>query len=96
MCVHVDTFHSVMAQGLFIVGFSIAEVLQIQAKAKQMLLEGKTLMSWSESGSSASKQFPMTVKETLEECAFALRRLDPENYGARRRLVATFIRRIDP
>jgi DNA-directed RNA polymerase specialized sigma subunit len=31
-----------MAQGLFTVGFSPAEILQIQAKAKQMLLEGKT------------------------------------------------------
>jgi len=33
---------------------------------------------------SVSKQFPMTVKETLEECAHALRVLDPATYGARR------------
>jgi len=32
-----------MAQGLFITGFSVAEILQIQAK--EMLLEGKTLMA---------------------------------------------------
>ena len=76
-----------MAQGLFTVGFTVAEILQIQSKAKQMLLEGKTLMNWSESGSSASKQFPMTVRETLEECAFALRKLDPETYGGRRRTI---------
>ena len=76
-----------MAQGLFTVGFTVAEILQIQSKAKQMLLDGKTLMSWSESGSSASKQFPMTVRETLEECAFALRKLDPETYGGRRRTI---------
>lgn len=75
-----------MAQGLFTTGFSIAEVLQIQAKAKQMLLEGKTLMSWGESGSSVSKQFPMSVKETLEECAHALRTLDPATYGRSRRV----------
>lgn len=75
-----------MAQGLFTVGFTIEEVLSIQAKAKQMLMEGKTLMSWGDSGSNASKQFPMTVKETLEECAFALRKLDPTTYGRRRRL----------
>jgi hypothetical protein len=29
-----------MAQGLFITGFTVAEVLQIQAKAKEMLVEG--------------------------------------------------------
>ena len=52
-----------MAQGLFTVGFTVAEVLRIQAKAKEMLMEGKTLMSWGDSGSNASKQFPMTVKE---------------------------------
>jgi hypothetical protein len=86
-----------MAQGLFTVGFSPAEILQIQAKAKQMLLEGKTLMSWSESGSSATKQFPMTVRETLEECAFALRKLDPDNHGGRRRRLArSFVGHLPP
>lgn len=73
-----------MAQGLFITGFSIAEVLSIQSKAKQMLMEGKAVMSWGDSGMSVSKQFPMTVKETLEECAHALRVLDPSTYGPRR------------
>ena len=51
-----------------------------------MLIEGKTLMSWGESGSIATKQFPMTVKETLEECAYALRTLDPGTYRPRRRV----------
>ncbi len=73
-----------MAQGLFITGFTVAEVHSIQAKAKQMLMEGKTVMSWGDSGMSVSKQFPMTVKETLEECAYALRVLDPATYGRNR------------
>jgi hypothetical protein len=73
-----------MAQGLFITGFSVAEVLQIQSKAKEMLVEGKTLMQWGDSGSSAVKQFAMPVKEVLEECAYALRTLAPEIYGRRR------------
>ena len=51
-----------MASGLFVIGFTAAEVLQIQAKAKELLLEGKTLMSWGESGSTASKQFAMPVR----------------------------------
>jgi hypothetical protein len=80
-----------MAQGLFTVGFTIAEILRIQEKAKEMLLEGKTLMSWSDSGSNASKQFPMTVKETLEECAHALRVLDPATFGRRRRIAHSSI-----
>jgi hypothetical protein len=74
-----------MAQGLFIVGFTVAEVVLIQSKAKEMLMEGKTLMSWADGGSNATRQFAMPVKEVLEECAFALRALDPETYGARRR-----------
>jgi hypothetical protein len=80
-----------MAQGLFTVGFTVAEVLRIQAKAKEMLLEGKTLMSWAESGSTATKQFPMTVKETLEECAHALRALDPATYRPPRRVCQSSI-----
>ena len=70
-----------MARGLFITGFTAAEVLQIQAKAKELLLEGKTLMAWGESGSTATRQFPMTVREVLEECAHALPILDPETFG---------------
>ena len=70
-----------MARGLFVIGFTAAEVLQIQAKAKELLLEGKTLMSWGESGSTASKQFAMPVREVLEECAHALPILDPDTYS---------------
>jgi len=70
-----------MARGLFVIGFTAAEVLQIQAKAKEMLIEGKTLMSWGESGSTATKQFAMPIREVLEECAHALPILDPETFG---------------
>ena len=80
-----------MAQGLFVVGFTVAEVLQIQSKAKEMLVEGKTLMSWGDGGSSATRQFAMPIREVLEECAFALRTLDPETYGRRRRVARSFV-----
>ena len=59
-----------MAQGLFITGFTVAEVLQIQVKAKEFLIEGKTLMQWTDSGSQTTKQFSMPVKDVLEECAY--------------------------
>ncbi len=70
-----------MAKGLFVVGFSVDEVLSIQAKAKKLLLEGKTIMSWSEGGVSATRQFAMPVQEVLAECAYALTQLDPDTYG---------------
>jgi hypothetical protein len=81
-----------MARGLFVTGFTVQEVLAIQAKAKEFLTEGKTLMNWSDSGTSAGKQFTMPVDEVLEECAHALRVLDPETYGAKSgRVSVTFV-----
>lgn len=75
-----------MAQGLFTTGFTVAEVLAIQTKAKEFLMEGKTIMAWGDSGSQVTKQFPMTIKETLDECAHALRVLEPSTYGHSRRV----------
>ena len=83
-----------MARGLFLTGFTATEVLQIQAKAKELLLEGKTLMSWGESGSTASKQFAMPVREVLEECSHALPILDPDTYGSPPRRVG--VTRVGP
>jgi len=77
-----------MASGLFI-GLTECELLDIKAKAVAMITEGKTLMSYSDSGSSASKQFAMPPKEMLAEAMFALSRLDPSTYGVRRTIVST-------
>lgn len=77
-----------MASGLFI-GLTECELLDIKAKAVAMITEGKTLMSYSDSGSSASKQFAMPPKEMLAEAMFALSRLDPATYGVRRTIVST-------
>ena len=38
-------------------------------------------MTWNEAGSSATKQFTMPIDQVLEECAHALRILDPATYG---------------
>jgi hypothetical protein len=78
-----------MARGLFITGFTISEVLAIQQRAKEFLIEGKTLMNWTDSGSSASKQFTMPVDQVLEECAHALRVLDPATYGRPRTIAVS-------
>lgn len=77
-----------MASGLFI-GLTECELLDIKAKAVAMITEGKTLMSYSDSGSSASKQFAMPPKEMLSEAMFALSRLDPKTYGRRTTVIST-------
>lgn len=68
------------AKGLFVRGFTADEVKAIQAKAKALLLEGKTIMSWNDGGgASVTKQMVMPVAEVLEECAYALKRLEPSS-----------------
>lgn len=80
-----------MARGLFITGFKITEVLAIQNRAKELLLEGKTIMNWNDAETSASKQFVLPVDQVLEECAHALRVLDPTTYGSARRVATSFV-----
>ena len=80
-----------MARGLFITGFTLSEVLAIQKRAKDFLLEGKTIMNWNDAETSAAKQFVMPVSEVLEECAHALRVLDPDTYERARIAGASFI-----
>ena len=80
-----------MARGLFITGFTVAEVLAIQRRAKELLLEGKTVMNWNDADTSVSKQFAMTVSEVLDECGLALRVLDPATYGKPRKVATSFI-----
>ena len=80
-----------MARGLFITGFTVAEVLAIQRRAKELLLEGKTVMNWNDADTSVSKQFAMTVAEVLDECGLALRVLDPATYSKPRKVATSFI-----
>ncbi len=77
-----------MAQGLFI-GLTECELLAIKERAVALITEGKTLMSYSDSGSSASRQMVLPAKEMLSEALFALSRLDPATYGARRTIIST-------
>ena len=70
-----------MATGIF-ADFSVAEVLALRSQAKTMITEGKTILSWSSGNTSTSKSFVMPVREVLEECRYALRKLNPTDYGA--------------
>lgn len=78
-----------MAQGYFI-GLTECELLDLKAKALSLIMDGKTLMSYADSGSSATKTFPgMTPKEVLNESMYALSRLDPGKYGRRVTMINT-------
>ena len=77
-----------MAQGLFI-GLTECELLDIKAKAVSLITEGKTLISYSDSGSSASRQMVMPARDMLSEAMFALSRLDPDTYGRRTTVIST-------
>jgi hypothetical protein len=54
-------------------------------------MEGKTIMNWNDAETSVSKQFTMPVDQVLEECAYALKVLDPQTYGRPRTVSASFI-----
>lgn len=70
------------AKGLFTKGFTKREVKAIQKRAKALLLEGKTVMGWNDGGgTSVTKQFTMPVTEVLEECAYALKRMEAQESG---------------
>lgn len=77
-----------MAQGIFI-GLTECELLDLKSKALQLIMDGKTLMSYSDSGSSATKAFALPPKEMLNEAMFALSRLDPGKYGRRATMIYT-------
>jgi hypothetical protein len=84
-----------MASGIFI-GLSEDELLSIRAKALASITSGTVTMSYSDSGSSVSRQFAgMTPKECLSEAKYALSILDPSQYGIVRTVVRASFRRQD-
>jgi hypothetical protein len=73
-------------QGMFI-GLSEEELLAIKGKAVEMIMQGKVLMSYADSSSSATKSFALPPKEMLAEAMGALSLLDPLKYGRRRNVI---------
>jgi len=68
-----------MASGIFI-GLTECELLAIRTKAVEAITQGLVLTSYSDSGSSAGKQWAMPPKEMLSEAQYALGILDPQQY----------------
>jgi hypothetical protein len=69
-----------MASGIFI-GLTETQLLAIRDKAVESITQGLVLTSYSDSGSSAGKQWAMPPKEMLQEAQYALGILDPQQYS---------------
>jgi hypothetical protein len=69
------------ATGCFLI-LSQARIEQIADKAAEQLAAGRVMMSYSDSGTSVSKDWPMDVQTVLVECRYALQLKDPQQYGA--------------
>jgi len=69
------------AQGIFLI-LDICDIEEIVAQAVVLLKQGKTMMEYADSGTSVTKEFPMTIQQTLLEARYALQVKDPQKYGA--------------
>ena len=63
------------AIGIF-VGLDRAVIISLRDRAVALILEGKTIMSYGDGVTSASKQFAMPPADMLNECKHALAMLD--------------------
>jgi hypothetical protein len=66
--------------GCFLI-LSQARIEALVEKAYENLASGRVLMSYSDSGTSVSKDWPMTVEQVMIECRYALQIKDPQQYG---------------
>lgn len=78
-----------MAKGLFTVGFSVQDVLDILATAKANLKKGALITSYSVAGTNVSKALTAPTLEVIDECVHALRVLAPDKYQPLRTIVRT-------
>lgn len=78
------------AEGIF-VGLPQATIEAIRDRAVALILEGKTIMSWSDGATSSSKQFALPPKEMLDEANYALNRIQ----GRVRSLYTNYNRTVD-
>lgn len=78
------------ANGLF-VGLDRNTIEAIRDKAVALILEGKTIMSYGDGATNASKQFSLPPEQMLMEANYALQRLD----GRVRGLYTNYNRLVD-
>jgi hypothetical protein len=82
-----------MARGILAdIGFTEAELLSIRDKAREAISKGLVVLNYSDSGTSVGKAFTLPVDVVLDEVKFALRKLNPEVWGRRRRFLISDLR----
>ena len=69
------------ASGCFLI-LSQARIEAIADKAAEQLEAGRVMMSYSDSGTSVNKSWPLDVHTVLIEARYALQIKDPQQYGA--------------
>ena len=77
-----------MAKGIF-VGLPESDLLAIRDAAVADIKTGRVITSYTDSGTSVSKQYAMPPKEMLEEATYALRQLDQDTYGQSIKVIRT-------
>lgn len=68
------------ASGIFTI-LSVQDIEDIVARAVVLLKEGKTMMEYSDSGTSVVKGWPIDINTVLIESRYALQLKDPQKYG---------------
>jgi hypothetical protein len=68
------------ASGIFTI-LSVQDIEDIVARAVALLKEGKTMMEYSDSGTSVVKGWPIDINTVLIESRYALQLKDPQKYG---------------
>jgi hypothetical protein len=78
----VDNIALYMARvtGCFLI-LSQQRIEAIADKAAALLMDGKTMMSYSDSGTTVTKSFPMDIQTVMMECRYALQIKCPDTYG---------------
>ena len=68
-------------KGIFMI-LTVQKIEEIAAKAVEAITAGRSIMEYSDSGTSVSKQWSMAPDLVLIECRYALQMKEPERYGA--------------
>ena len=70
-------------EGIFFSGWTAAELLTLRTTIKNLILEGKTVVTGSMGSKNFSKVFPVPCDKILLEITAALKKVDPTTYGRR-------------
>lgn len=60
---------------------TVPQIEAIRDRAAAMLAEGKTIMSYNDSGTQVDKQWPIEIPMVLMEVRYALQMKQPDIYG---------------